>query len=212
MSSEKYDYSQIDPILKKNPDISWAEFQKKYPDIKLSNWCFLSRRALIRGEPGYGRDNGNKSIKISKNIDIDAVIDELYPMGTLKDQYKIIAETLLQDPLTTHKSMINSGAIRMSNSNFYQFRRKFTKKIGLKTNGRHGATNNEPILTRVSTRKKNILYKTIFEKEVGKNLNPKALQLLQDFINTLNQDKIMNVEIFEIISPRHVIEVREYSK
>lgn len=219
----KYDYSKIDPVLRKNPDITYEEFKEKC-SVKITRWSFLARRAFIAGKPGYGqkavkkstrKGNGGKTPKaIKKNggkhkEDIDKVIDSIIPQSKLKDQYKIIALALLQDPLTTHSSMHKSKAITMSDANFYQFRRKFVKIMGLKPSGQgNGAARqiSQP------PRKKNVLYQTVYEKELGKNPNPRAMELLQDFVETLNNDRVMNLEIHEIIRPKHVIEIRKYSK
>lgn len=204
----KYNYSKIDPILKKNPNINWDELKKKHPEIKISKWSLLSRKALLQGRPGYGRKN-RKIPKLQevreKSSNIEGIVKELCPnTSNFKDEYKRIAEILIKNPSTTYKTM---KLITMSFSNFYDFRRKFIKRMGL--NGQRKNSDTE-IITR--SRKKNTLYQIIFEKEIEKNFNPKSLELLQDFINILNQERIMNAEIFEIINPKHIIEIRSYSK
>lgn len=206
-----YNYSEIDPILKENPDITRAELQKK--GLKISQWSLLSRKALLQGRPGYGRNEKQtqklfekKTPQLNWNEDI---IETLYSKDSdLKNEYRLIADTLLKNPSTTYKKICRDNPITMSDSNFYAFRKKFVKKMKLmKVNGQKIETESN---TRV--RRRNILYQTIFEKEIEKSFNPKSLELLQDFINTLNQEKILNAELFEIVSPKHIIEIRSYSK
>ena len=230
--ASKYDYTKIDPIIKKNPNISFTDFKKECK-VKITNWAFLARRKFIKGEPGYGRTevetvkaktdkpsvyslaaDGLITLKDGRDVTLEELILEMYPKGKLHDQYKIVAKALLNDPLTTHSSMTNSGAITMTNSGYYQFRRRFTKVVGLKSKGRHGITKaaSSTEMPIKINRKKNTLFQTIFEKEVEKNFDPNSMSLLEEFIETLNQDKVMNLEIFEIIRPRHIIEVRKFSR
>jgi len=229
--ASKYDYTKIDPIIKKNPNISFTDFKKECK-VKITNWAFLARRKFIKGEPGYGRTEVETvkaktdkpsvyslaadsliTLKDGRNVTLEELIAEMYPHGKLHDQYRVVAEALLKDPLTTHNSMLNSDAITMSDSNFYGFRRRFTKIVGLKPKGKHGVTSAVPFtgIAKVN-RKKSLLYQTIFDKEVNGSFNSKEMTLLQEFIEVLNQDKAMNLEIFEITKPRHFIEVRKFSR
>jgi len=229
----RYDYSKIDPIIKKNPDISSSDFKKECK-VNISNWAFMARKKFIKGEPGYGRvlpkkvkatatddssiitlaADGLVTLKGGRNVTLDELIAEMYPNGTIMDQYKVVAEALLKDPLTTHSSMINSGAITMSDSGYYGFRRKFTKIMGLKSKGKYGiskkvSSTEMPIKI---NRKKHTLFQTIFEKKVGENFDSNSMSLLEEFVEVLNQDKIMNLEIFEIVRPCHIIEIRKFSR
>lgn len=221
-----YDYSKIDPILKENPDITWNEFKNKYPKLKMSNWSFHARKAKLQGLSTYGNalaktakapaKTAKASAKTAKAPakrsvsveDLQNIVDELLPQSTLKDEYVAAAQELIKDPTITHSHMRNAGIITMSDAGYYSFRRKLTKRL----NG-YAKSNSKVALAPVTRKKSsNTLYKTIYEKEVTKSLNPKSLDLLKDFVEHLNNEKLISAEVFEIISPRHVIEIRSYSR
>ena len=222
----KYDYTKIDPILKKDLDISFKEFQKKC-EIKVHKWTFLARKKFLKGESGYGRTiapkkkekkvsgktytKGKITVKDGRNLSIREIISEIYPSATKVHELSVIAEAFIENPMTTHSSMKRAGKINISDSFFYQFRRKFTTLVGLKPNGKRGVTTKGNSGTIKSPRKKNVLYQTIFQKEIGKNHNPKSLELLQEFIEQLNMNR-QSLELIQISSPVPMIEIREVSK
>lgn len=202
-----YDYSKIDPIIRANPDIKWGEFKKKCP-VKCSNWSFNARKYVLKGEKGYG-NKGNNSVN-QEALSVDTVVEKLRPNAVLKKDYKRIAEILLKDIETTYS--VASKHIRMSDANYYHFRRDLIRllkgvpgqQVSLRTSG-------QQVSLRTSIKRK-LLYTILYEKEVNGSLDPKSLDLLKEFIEVLNQEKILNAELYEIAQPRHTIEIRSFSK
>ena len=56
------------------------------------------------------------------------------------------------------------------------------------------------------------MFLNIFEKKLNAKLNLEALNLLGEFIETLNQNNFGNFELREVISPEHILEVRSFAK
>jgi hypothetical protein len=196
---KNYDYSKIDPIIRANPDIKWGEFKKKCP-VKCSNWSFNARKFALRGEKGYG--NNNPSVNQKPAVEsVDAVVEKIRPNAVLKNDYKRVAEILLKDIETTYR--VASKHIRMSDATYYHFRRDLIRLL-------KGVPGQQVSLRTPIKRK--LLYTTLYEKEVNGSLDPKSLNLLQEFIEVLNQERILNAELFEITHPRHIIEIRSFSK
>jgi len=215
--ASKYDYSKIDPILKENPDIDFTDFKEKC-DIEITKWAFLARKKFLKGEPGYGRKepHGNKSVKTDsdgcvvtkdgRRLSIKALILEVFPNTSKIDEFTVVTEALIKDPLTTHDRLIANYQVDISDSYFYNFRRNFIRILGLEPD--------KKVVKKASNytkRKKNVLYQTVFQKEIGENINPESLELLQEFIEYLNIDR-QNLELLEITKPVHMIEVRAISK
>jgi hypothetical protein len=91
----------------------------------------------------------------------------------------------------------------MSDATYYHFRRDLIRLL-------KGVPGQQVSLRTPIKRK--LLYTTLYEKEVNGSLDPKSLNLLQEFIEVLNQERILNAELFEITHPRHIIEIRSFSK
>ena len=216
-----YNYEEIAPILKENPDMSWEKFTTLHPEFNLTNWSFHARKAKLKGLSTYGQGRkkapkSKSSTKIKKirkksiDEDIQVIVDDLMPQSSLKQEFVLVAKELLKNPETPHSTLKDSGLITMSDCSYYSFRRKFTKRLNL--NGFSKPATTKTNGSSSSVRKKNVLYRTVYEKEVGKNLNPKALDLLKDFVGHLNNEKIIPLEIVEVVDPKHCIEIRTYSR
>ena len=59
-----------------------------------------------------------------------------------------------------------------------------------------------------NARKRNV-YTTVYEREFNGSLNKEAKELLLDFIETINSNRVANFELIEISYPKASIEVRE---
>jgi len=199
------DYSKVDLIIKKNPQITWIGFQKECP-IKMSEWTFYDRKKFIIHGVHFGDKDTKKEVGNGK-ITVAFIMENCAPKKSeLADDYEKVARILLKNPDAIHSHLKKKNQVKMCDANFYQFR----KKIKILLNGKAVKQKQQSTSASVTRRKKGV-YTLLFEKEIGeKGMSEEARIFLNEFLEELNKRKSMDLEVIEIISPRHVLEVRSY--
>ncbi len=211
-SQPKIDYTKVDPILKTNPRITFSEFKKEC-SVDLSQWTFYDRKSFLTTgkhlKERKAASTKNGTIKAastrSSEITVAFIMANVAPKKSkLVKDYKRVAEILLKNPDAVHSQLKKEKRVKMCDANFYQFRKKIQTLLNGKTK--------EPEQTPTPTpRRKTTMYTLLFEKELGeKGMNGESREFIDEFIAELNRRKAMNLEIVEIISPRHLLEVRSY--
>lgn len=148
------------------------------------------------------KNKKTKGLAKRKEVDIDKMINELVPKSNRKNIYKIVAELVLKNPQVNYSQIIKKHPLKMSDAMFYQFRKNVNNYLDVAKNLR------SEVERRTYTRKKGI-YTTVYEREVNGSLSQEAKDLLLDFIETLNSNRMAKFELIEITYPTPVIEVRE---
>jgi len=230
MNSYKELYKKLDPIFKKYPKITWAEFCKKHPALskKISNWSFGDRRKKILGQPGYGRKNiapvnvdGAKP-NVTENV-IKKFIKDNHPTSKHKSDFFKIAQALLNDPKTPHSALAKvvkkngkvkknkNGTITVNDAQYYKFRAEFNEFSGSVAVKSSVSGSDVKSSGKYATRKKNGLYRVLFEQSSA-GIEKKSRELLNNFIEKINEEKMANLELIETSFPEQKIEVRSYAK
>ena len=216
------DYSKVDPILKEHPGITYKEF-KKLCNIPISSWSFNNRRRILEGKSGYR----NKTPFLASSVEDPQKTDpttpvvtgkvtaselvELYaPNSRRKKEYRKIAQFIIDDPTTTYASLKKKGLIKFSDANFYGLRRVF---LDGNSSPKRPAPKKPTVIAAPVKRRNGGMFLNIFEKHInGKSIHPETVELLGEFIDVLNKEKIGNFEMVEVISPQHVLEIRSFAK
>jgi hypothetical protein len=229
MNSYKEAYVKLDPMIRKNPDVTLDEFKEKYPKLDVSPWCFGARKKKVLKQPGYGNTGRatvtaapvGKGGKEVTDAGIKKFIAELHPTSKMKPQYFKIAKVLMKNPEATHSSLAKvikkngkikknkNGIITLSDANFYQFRKDFNvfARLGtVKSSGANGKSS-----AKYAPRKRNGLYRILFEQS-SKGVDKKSKDLLNDFITKINEERVANLELIQLSYPEEKLEVRSYAK
>lgn len=208
-------YLKLDPIIKEHPKMNWVELNRKYPEIgrKISNWSYNARQKKVLGLPCYGRKKTRKKTqqKIQQKTMTDEallkIINQIKPGSSNKKEYLRVAKILYDNPNAIHSHLIKQKLVKICDANFYQFRKKFNEILGRKTdNAKSSVEGSKPV-----QRKKASLYSVLYEKP-AKGFDGKSKELLEDFIETINRERLANLELVEVIRPNHVLEVRSFTK
>ena len=199
-------YVELDPAIRENPDMGWAEFIEKFPKLskRITNWSFCARRKRILHQPGYGNSTPIKENAISDD-DIKNFIDNIHPMSKCKDQYLAIAKALMENSKTTHSFLTNQKIITLSDAHYYQFRTAFNKFIG-KTHKTSSSS-----APKLIPKKRSGLYRVIFEKD-SNGIDKTAKDLMNEFISKINDERMANLELVELSYPEQKLEIRSYAK
>jgi len=197
----RIDFTKVDPILNANPNMSFKQFQEKNP-VKISLWSFYARKAFLKGRPFGSRNKKILADSTNNTSSIVEFVNKLVPNSNRKKEYIQLANILMKNPSTTYAELKQKKSIKLSVCNFYCFRKKIKSYLD------QNATSTGNIIQK----RKKTLYKLFFEKQIdGFNGNKESLQLLREFIESLNTKKSMGFEIVEVAFPKHAIEIREYS-
>jgi len=197
--NNRIDYSIVDQIIKANLDISFVDFRKQC-NQKMSMWSFYNRKKYLKTGKQYGEK------QVAKMITVATILEECAPKESkLASDYKTIAGILIHNPNAVHLPVKNKYGITMSDANFYQFR----KKVRVLLSGSEKNMEQQKIAS--IPKKRKTMYTLLFEKDLnGERMSDETREFLNEFLNELNTKKGMALETVEIISPRHVLEVRAY--
>lgn len=219
-------YSLLDPIIKRDPKISFQELGKKHPEVanQITYWSFNARKNALFPKRGSKKTAVRKvakkavkkiSVKKSNQVVVAAIKKIIPNTKKFKEEYVVIGKTLLKKPNTTHSSMKNAKMITMCDAYFYQFRRKFCDLMGLEltapvVDSSHRKRKSPASPAVFTSRKKPQLYTVLYQTE-SNGFNEAAKSLLSDFIESVNRERAMGtLEMVETISPQKALEVRSY--
>jgi len=234
------DYKKIDAVLKKDPDISFKEFQEK-SGVKLSPWSFHNRKRVLAGLSPYNdlrkkrkaktpkkimkkkvlkrakkstkRKGINRNINSNNGVTINVaqLIDEHVPTSNRKAEYQQLAKRIIKNPDVSYVSLKSKGQVNFSDANFYQLRRKIRDMLGLSNVAQSPVS---PRKAAAPSKKSSGVFINIFEKELNGRgaVGKEAKDLLTEVFEVLNQQKIANLQLVEVISPRKVLEIRSFAK
>lgn len=205
MNTYKEVYKFLDPILKKNPQILYPELKKSHPEIakKITYWSFNARKNKLFLKKQRGKLEEVSPVKLT----VTEAVRRIRPTSPNFQEYVKVGNILLADPNAIHSHLKKARKIKMSDANYYQFRKRFCKLMGLNLTSRSSGATRENI---VPLRRRPQLYTVLYEKEVN-GFNDSAKALLTDFIESLNKEKIMGtLEVIETVRPNKTIEVRSY--
>lgn len=209
----KVDYSIVDPILQKNPKISWAEFKAlcKRKKIKCTNWSFNARKKKLTNKKGY-------HCKVSPKIDIVSFVENYVPNSDQKKDYENVTRLIIANPNLSYSELSKKGKPPFSDANYYQLRKtvrhRLNKSVESRPERKKQFTKNfSKKQIKGSSRKQTGMFVNIFEKELnGKGIGIEAKTLLEEFIQVLNEEKIANLQIVETVFPKRALEIRSFAK
>jgi len=207
----KIDYSKIDPILRKDPTISWAEFRAfcKKKKIYCTNWSFNARKKKLGNKKGYHYETDSET---PKDFDVTSFVENYVPNSDRKKDYEKITRLLITNPDLSYSELSKKGKPPFSDANFYQLRRTIRNKLNKPVESRSDRRKSKGN-KKVSSRKQTGMFVNIFEKEInGKGIGLEAKTLLEEFIEVLNQEKVANLQIVETVFPKRVLEIRSFAK
>ena len=233
MGQYKEMYTVLDPIIKANPGMSFPEFQKANPGFKITYWSFNNRKnefftpqQLKKARKKLLKKVGKKATKkvVVKKLDkisgnhrtaqIKKAIQEIVPRTANMKEYMIVGETLVDNPNTVHSHIRKAHNLKMCDANFYLFRKKFCKLLNLNLTSTF--FKKEDRVKKVNTvravsRKKASLYTVLYERDaVG--LTADAKDLITEVFGVLSEERVVNLEMVELVHPKNVIEIRSYGK
>lgn len=213
-------YELLDPIIKKNPKIKISELREKYPEIakRISYWSFNARISKLTGKKSYGlgkrkkktgkRKYVRKAVMVADNKIVEA-IEKIVPTTKRKAEYIKIGKILMDNPNAIHSHLKKTKKIKMCDANFYQFRRKFCVMMGLNITA--PAVNSANLVTPVALKRRASLYTVLYERE-SNGYDAKTKDLVTEIFEALQNEKVANLEMVELVHPNKVLEVRSYSK
>lgn len=216
----KIDYSIVDPILQKNPEISWVEFKAlcKRKKIKCTNWSFNARKKKLANKKGYHYKKTLSPKASPKTIDIVSFVENYVPKSDRKKDYENVTRLIIANPNLSYSELLKKGKPPFSDASYYQLRRavrhRLNKLVESRPKGKKQFTKNlSKKQIKGSSRKQAGMFVNIFEKELnGKGIGVEAKTLLEEFIQVLNEEKIANLQIVEIVFPKRVLEIRSFAK
>ena len=216
-------YEKLDPVIKANPEITWAELKDKYPEIAISNWSFNARKKKLQGLKGYGNGLVRDKKKTKKGIKepiaqplsgkvsvarITKAIKTIAPRTRKFKEYLKIGKILVKNPNAVHSHLIKEKKITMCDANFYQFRKKFCDILVLPLTVSISRT---VPAARASSKKKPGLYTVLYQREAN-GFDDKARELVTEIFAVLHRERVANLEMVELVHPEKLIEIRSCSK
>jgi len=230
MGQYKEIYAILDPILKENAGITFPEFQERYPKLKITYGSFNRRklRLFSNKQLKKARSGSYKKLKPVKTTtygkmsgELTAQIKEavlaIVPKTKNMKEYMIVGQILMDDPNTVHSRIKKSHNLKMCDANYYVFRKKFCRFLGLNLTSTY-SKKEDKVKTGVKVkaedripRRKASLYTVLYERDaVG--LTSEAKDLVTDIFGALSQERVVNLEMVEIVHPKNIIEIRSYGK
>lgn len=100
MSVNRIDYQKIDGILQSDPQMTWGQFHRAHPKIRMSDVTFYARKKKLQGVTKDAEQSSLKGIKFQRNSKILKLVKILQ-----KNPEGVSEEELLPALKLKHKSL-----------------------------------------------------------------------------------------------------------
>jgi len=88
------DYTLLDQLFKKAPDMTYSTFLEKHPHFKISDAMFYNRRRLINTRKGYTKAEKRTFTRSTNSLYMTVWSKPIESLGTAQDILKDLIETL----------------------------------------------------------------------------------------------------------------------
>lgn len=180
--------------VKRNPTAGHRQFVEE-TGINVTDAVFYTQRKKMNGgvspEPGK---NGNSLIP-----------PDFIVQGKLRKKYDVLAEYIRENPEATFSVMSKDTGLKLCNSTFSRFKKRCLSYWARSSGSPKAAPRYHSSPSSRSSKKR--IYQPIFVVD-STNLSDKAIGLLKQFVESLNESKVGRYEVREYRDPRE-LEVRE---